>query len=558
MAKYTIGLDYGTLSVRALLVDIETGEELAASVYEYPHGVMVESLPSGEKLPPDWALQHPVDYQDGLVSTVREVMAVSGVRPEDVIGLGVDFTGSTVLAVKADGTPLCCMEEFVHEPHAYVKLWKHHGGEEEARIIDQVAKERKEAWLAYYGGKVSSEWMLPKILETLRRCPRVYHAADRMIDAIDWIIWQMTGVETRSVCGAGYKAFYRHDTGYPSKEFLRALDEKAGTTEMEHLVEDKLDAPIKSIGETTGYLTEAMAERLGLCSGTPVGTGILDAHASVLGGGIAGADVFMIIMGTSSCHLLQSKREVAIPGICGVVKGGMLPGYYGYEAGQNCVGDLFAWVIKNCVPESYEQEAREKGISIHQLMEEKLTGYRAGSSGLLALDWFNGVRSPLMDFNLSGMVLGMNLQTKPEEIYLSMLEATAYGARMSMENFEQAGISVESIVVAGGIPAKNRMIVQLYADVCNRDIRISGTNQACALGSAILGIVAADPAVTGYRSVEEAAAKIGKQKDEVFHPNKDNAAVYDKLYQEYRRLLNYFGCGGNDVMKRLKALKYQE
>ena len=550
MAKYAIGLDYGTLSVRALLLDIETGEEKATSVFEYPHAVMVESLPTGEKLPPEWALQHPVDYLEGLVHTVREVMTLSGAEPKEVVGIGVDFTGSTVLAVQKDGTPLCCTEEFAHEPHAYVKLWKHHGGEKEARLIDRVIRERKEDWLDYYGGRVSSEWMLPKILETMHSCPEVYRKADRMIEALDWIIWQMTGVETRSSCAAGYKVFYRPGEGYPSDEFFQAL-------EMENLVAEKLEAPVTSVGETAGYLSEAMAKKLGLLPKTPVGTGILDALASVLGSGITDPGVFMIIMGTSSCHLLLSKREEKIQGICGVVKDGILPGYYGYEAGQSCVGDLFAWFVENCIPESYEQEARAKGINAHQLLEEKLAGYQAGSSGLLALEWFNGVRSPLMDSKLSGMVLGMNLQTKPEEIYLALVEATAFGTRMNIEIFEQAGIPVDSIVAGGGIPAKNRMIVQLYADVCNRDIRLSGTSQVSALGSAILGAAAADPAVTGFPDVEAAVKKLGKQKDEVIHPRPEQAKVYEKLYQEYRTLFDYFGRGGNDVMKRLKDLKYR-
>ena len=550
MVKYAIGLDYGTLSVRALLVDIVTGEEKAASVYEYPHAVMVESLPTGEKLPPEWALQHPEDYLEGLVHTVREVMALSGAEPGEVVGIGVDFTGSTVLAVQKDGTPLCCTEEFAHEPHAYVKLWKHHGGEEEARYIDQVIRERREDWLDYYGGRVSGEWMLPKILETKRGCPEVYRRADRMIEALDWIIWQMTGVETRSACAAGYKVFYRPDEGYPSEEFFRAL-------EMEKLAVEKLNAPVTSIGERAGCLAEAMAEKLGLLPGTPVGTGILDSLASVLGSGITEPGVFMIIMGTSSCYMLLSKRKAKIRGICGVVRDGILPGYYGYEAGQSCVGDLFAWFVKNCVPESYEKEARTKGINIYQLLEEKLTGYQAGSSGLLALEWFNGVRSPLMDSKLSGLVLGMNLQTKPEEIYLALVEATAYGTRMNIESFEEAGIPVDSIVAGGGIPAKNRMIVQLYADVCNRDIRLSGTSQVSALGAAILGAAAADPAVTGFSDVEAAVKKLGKQKNEIIHPRPEQAAVYDKLYREYRTLFGYFGRGGNDVMKRLKDLKYR-
>ena len=298
-----------------------------------------------------------------------------------------------------------------------------------------------------------------------------------------------------------------------------------------------------------------MARELGLLAGTPVGTGIIDAHSSLPGCGIGKPGTMMIIVGTSSCHMMLSETEAGIAGVGGLVKDGIMPGYFGYEAGQCCVGDHFAWFTDNCVPESYEQEARSRGISIHQLLTEKLSGYKAGQSGLLALDWFNGVRSPLMDFNLNGLIMGMNLLTKPEEIYLSLIEATAYGTRMIIEQFENAGVPVNALVLSGGIPAKNKMLVQVYADVCNKEIRISGTDQASALGAAILGIAAAPERITGFKNANEAAEKLGKVRNEVYKPNPDNAAVYDKLYQEYETLHKYFGTGENDVMKRLNKIR---
>ena len=550
MSKYAIGVDYGTLSVRALMVDIHTGEEVATSIYEYPHGVMEEHIPSGKRLAPCWALQDPQDYLEGLIITVRNVMAQKKAFPEEVIGIGVDFTSSTVLPVKADKTPLCHLEKFKDEPHAYVKLWKHHGAEEEAQIIDRIAKERGEKWLPLYGGKVSSEWMIPKVLETLRHAPKVYEEADRMMEALDWIIWEMTDEETRSACGAGYKAFYRHDTGYSSNDFFKALDPR-----MEHFIEEKMDAPIKAIGETAGYLCESMARQLGLLAGTPVGTGIIDAHSSLPGCGIGQPGIMMIIVGTSSCHMMLSETEAGISGVGGLVKDGIMPGYFGYEAGQCCVGDHFAWFVDNCVPESYAQEARERGISVHQLLTDKLKDYKAGQSGLLALDWFNGVRSPLMDFNLNGLIMGMNLLTKPEEIYLSLIEATAYGTRMIIESFEDAGVPVDSIVLSGGIPVKNHMLVQVYADICKKNIRISATTQASALGAAILGAAAASEQVTGYKNASEIAQKIGQVEDKIYTPNPDNTEVYDKLYEEYKTLHKYFGTRENDVMKRLNKIR---
>lgn len=550
MNKYTIGLDFGTLSVRALLLNVRTGEEAAMSICEYTHKVMESHIPCGKKLAAGAALQDPADYLEGMITVIREVLAEKKVLPEEVAGIGVDFTSSTILPVKKDKTPLCRLPEFAEEPHAYVKLWKHHGAEKEAQQIDEIAKRRGEEWLSLYGGRVSSEWMLPKILETLHEAPEVYDAADRFLEALDWIIWQLTDEEICSACGAGYKAFYRHDSGYPSAEFFREIDPR-----LEQVAEEKLNAPLKTVGECAGYLSEKMGKMLGLLPGTPVAAGIIDAHASVPGCAIAEPGQMMIIIGTSSCHLMLSDTEAGISGVGGLVKDGILPGYFGYEAGQCCVGDLFAWFVKNGVPERYHQEAREKEISLHQLLTEKIKDYRAGQSGLLALDWFNGVRSPLMDFDLSGMILGMNLLTKPEEIYLALMEATAYGTRMIIEQFEAAGVPVETIVLGGGIPVRNEKLVQIYADVCRRKIRLAGTVCASARGAAILGAAAAETEATGACGIKEIVKKLGKVSPEIVVPDERNANVYDLLYEEYKTLHKYFGTGENHVMKRLKLLQ---
>ncbi|MCI6859537.1 MAG: ribulokinase [Eubacterium sp.] len=546
MGKYAIGLDYGTLSVRALLINVETREEVGSYIYEYPHGSMETELPCGKKLPINWALQHPADYVEGLEKTIRGVVSENHIPPEEVIGIGVDFTSSTILPVLSDKTPLCELPEFKEEPNAYVKLWKHHGAEKQAQYIDRICKERGEEWLSLYGGKVSSEWMLPKVLETVEMAPEVYRKADRFMEAMDWITWILTGEESRSACAAGYKMFYHHEKGYPGKEFFKALNPM-----MENFVEEKLEAPIKGVGECAGYLTKEMADRLGLKEGTPVATAIIDAHASVPACGIDGPGKMLIIMGTSSCHMIQSEKEEGIPGNCGIVKDGMIPGYFGYESGQCCVGDQFAWFVKNCVPEKYAVDAREKGMNLHTYLTEKCKDLEPGESGLVALDWFNGVRSPLMDFNLTGMILGMNLQTKPEEIYLALLESTAYGTRMIMENFENHGVEVNEIVVAGGIANKNPLLMQIYADVCNKTVRICGTEQSGALGSAILGIIAAGEEVSGYQSAQDVIAAFGRLQDVKYVPDAKRVAAYEKLYQEYTTLFDYFGKGENDVMKRL-------
>lgn len=546
MGKYVVGFDFGTLSARALLLNLENGEEIASCVAEYPHGVMETELPSGKKLLPGWSLQDPLDYLSSLAKVSAGILNESGVSPEDIVGIGLDFTSSTVLPVTEDAIPLCSLEPWADEPHAYVKLWKHHGAEKEAAEIDRVARERNEEWMKLYGGKVSSEWMLPKILETVRSAPQVYDSAAYFMEALDWVAWKLTGALTRSSCAAGYKCFYCGDGGYPDQEFLNNVEPK-----FENLLHEKLFGDVKPVGTCVGSLTEEQAKLLGMRSGIPVGVGIIDAHASVLGSGISEPGTMMIIVGTSSCHMLLSDAAVEVPGVAGIVKDGIVPGHFAYEAGQSCVGDLYGWFVNHYVPEDYSVEARRKGISVHQLLAEKLEGYWPGASGLLALDWHNGVRSPLMDFDLNGLILGMNLQTKPEEIYLSLIEATAYGTRMIVENFEKSGIYVDRILMSGGIPLKNPLLVQVYADVCNREIMVSSSSNASVRGAALLG--AAASGVCG--SVKDIVQKYSQGDMNVYKPKKDRVERYNCLYREYQILHNYFGTGVNDVMKRLNRMR---
>ncbi|HIS69218.1 MAG TPA: ribulokinase [Candidatus Gallacutalibacter stercoravium] len=552
MGRYAIGLDYGTLSGRAVLIDVATGEELASSVYEYPHGVMDEALPNGAKLPPDWALQHPSDYIGVLANTIPAVLKESGVNPCDVIGVGADFTACTVLPVKADGTPLCFLPEFEGEPNAYVKLWKHHAAQDKATRLNEIAASRGEKWLGNYGGKISSEWAIPKLWQVLDEAPQVYAAADRWIEAADWIIWQLTGVETRNSCTAGYKAIWNKNAGYPDDAFFKALDPR-----MEHVVDEKLSRTILPLGSRAGVITEAAASLTGLCPGTPVAVGNVDAHVCVPAVGIDGPGKMLAIMGTSTCHIMVDEKELQVPGMCGVVADGVLPGYYGYEAGQSCVGDHFAWFIDNCLPASYYEQAKAQGINIHQFLRQKAQVQRPGESGLLALDWWNGNRSVLVDADLSGVMLGMTLQTKPEEIYRALIEATAYGTRMIIENYREHGLAVEEFYASGGISQKDPMTMQIYADVINMPVRIAGSAQGPAYGSAMFGAVAAGKAAGGFDTIFDAARALGRVKDTVYTPNPENAAIYDKLFAEYRTLHDYFGRGENNVLKRLKALKAQ-
>lgn len=553
MEKYTIGVDYGTLSGRAVLVNARTGEEKADAVYEYPHAVMDEQLPCGVKLGTDWALQHPQDYLDVLAHTIPEVLQKAGVSADDVIGIGTDFTACTILPTKRDGTPLCFLPQYEREPHAYVKLWKHHAAQDKANRLNEIAAARGETWLQNYGGKISSEWAIPKIWQVLDEAPEIYAAADRFIEAADWIIWQLCGQETRNSCTAGYKEIWNKRTGYPSPDFFKALDPR-----LETVVQDKLGTVITPLGSRAGSLTEQAAALTGLRPGIAVAVGNVDAHVCVPAVGIDGPAKMLAIMGTSTCHIMMGTEEKQVPGMCGVVEDGVMPGYFGYEAGQSCVGDHFAWFVENCVPAAYEEEARAQGKNIHVYLTEKAEKLRPGESGLLALDWWNGNRSVLVDVDLTGMMLGMTLATRPEEMYRALIEATAYGTREIIENYRANGVPVEEFYASGGISQKNAMAMQIYADVLNMPIKIAGSAQGPALGSAIFASVAAGEAAGGYDDIFAAARAMGRTKNLVYTPIPENAAVYDKLFAEYVTLHDYFGRGANDVMKRLKAIKKEQ
>ncbi|SKA74128.1 L-ribulokinase [Clostridium sp. USBA 49] len=549
--KYTIGVDYGTQSGRAVLVDIATGEEVATAVKVYPHGVMDEYLPDGKtKLPPDWALQHPQDYIDVLSETIPTILKEANVDAEDVIGIGIDFTACTMLPIDKYGTPLCFYEELKSNPHSYVKLWKHHAAQDEANKLNKIAKERGEDFLNRYGGKISSEWLIPKIWQILNEAPEIYYKADKFIEATDWVIMQLTGVEARNSCTAGYKAIWHKQKGYPSKEFFKALDPR-----LENVVSEKLSTNIYPIGSKAGEITEKYSKLTGLKVGTAVAVANVDAHVAVPAVGITDEAKMLMIMGTSTCHILLGTEEKIVPGICGVVEDGVIPGYLGYEAGQSCVGDHFEWFVENCVPASYTKEAEEKGVNIHTLLTEKASKLKVGESGLIALDWWNGNRSVLVDVDLTGMILGCTLLTKPEEIYRALIEATAYGTRMIVETFRENGVPIKELYAAGGIAEKNKLMMQIYSDVTNMEIRISGSPQAPALGSAMFAALAAGSEKGGYDSIVEAAKHMSKIKEEYFKPIPENVEIYNKLYAEYKTLHDYFGRGFNDVMKRLKKIK---
>lgn len=549
--KYSVGLDFGTESGRAVLVDVSNGQIMATSVNTYTNGVIDERLPGSDLLlEPNWALQDPNDYLNTIKVTVPEVIKESGVDPTDVIGIGIDFTACTMMPTTADGTPFAFLPEWNKNPHAWVKLWKHHAAQPEADRINETARKMGGLFLPRYGGKISSEWFFSKALQILDEAPEIYQAAGRLIEASDWVVWMLIGEEKRCACTAGYKALWEKSSGFPEKAFFRALDPR-----MENIVDEKMSPKLHPLGARAGGLTREAAAWTGLIPGTPVAIANMDAHVAVPACTVTEPGRMVMIMGTSICHMVLGNEQKMVEGMCGVVEDGFIPQSFGYEAGQSCFGDHFAWFAEQCTPASYEQEAGSIGLSIHEYLEKKAEKLKPGESGLVALDWWNGNRSILVDADLTGVLLGATLATKPEEIYRALLEATAFGTRIIIEAFEKSGVSINELVACGGLPERNKLLMQIFADITGREIRVSASSQTSALGAAMYGAVAAGAKCGGYDTIFAAAAKMAHLSEVVYRPNQANSSVYDQLYAEYVSLYNYFGRGTNDIMKRLLALK---
>jgi L-ribulokinase len=543
--RYVIGVDFGTLSGRVVVIRVSDGAQLASAVHDYPHGVIDRRLPAtGRPLPPDWALQVPSDYVEVLKVAVPKAVAKAGIEPGQVIGIGTDFTACTVLPTLTDGTPLSEVPHFAERPHAYTKLWKHHAAQPHADRINEVARQRGEPWLARYGGLISSEWEFAKALQLLEEDPEIYAATQCWVEAADWIVWQLCGRYVRNACTAGYKGI-RQDGRYPSRDYLAALNPGfAG------FVDDKLDAPIGQLGDRAGGLTAQAAGWTGLPEGVAVAVGNVDAHVTPPAANAVESGQLVAIMGTSTCHVMNGDVLRDVPGMCGVVDGGILAGTWGYEAGQSGVGDIFAWFVDNCVPARYAAEADRRGVDLHAYLSELAGQQRVAEHGLVALDWHSGNRSVLVDHELSGVVLGQTLATRAEDTYRALLEATAYGTRTIVEAFNGAGVGVTELVVAGGL-LKNPVLMQIYADVTGLPLSTIVSEEGPALGAAIHAAVAAG----AYPDVRAAADAMGSRRRSVYTPDPGRAAAYDALYAEYRELHDYFGGGGNDVMHRLRSLR---
>ena len=550
---YSVGVDYGTESARAVLVDTADGRVVATAIHAYRSGVIDVRLPSPDEdvvLPPDWALQDPRDYLAALGDTIPRLLRDAGVEPEAVIGLGIDFTACTMLPTTADGTPLCTVDRYRRDPHAWVKLWKHHAAQGEADDVNALARSRGEPWLPRYGGKISSEWFFPKALQILREAPDIYAAADRFIEAADWVVWQLTGIETRNSCTAGYKAIWSKGEGFPSEAYFEGLDPRFAD-----IVEAKMSRLILPIGARAGGLSEEAAKRTGLRPGTAVAVANVDAHVSVPAVGVTEPGTMVAIMGTSICHMVLGATLSEVPGMCGVVEDGIIPGLFGFEAGQSAVGDIFGWFVDTCVPPAYHDLARDQGIDVHRVLEAEATRSRPGESGLLALDWWNGNRSVLVDVDLSGLLIGATLATRASDIYRALIEATAFGTRVIIEALTSGGVAVDRIVACGGLPERNRLAMQIFADVTGLEIRLAASPQTPALGSAMFGAVAAGSARGGYDSIIDAARSMADPAGEIVRPIAAHLPAYNALFTEYLRLHDWFGRDGNDVMKRLKRLR---
>jgi L-ribulokinase len=538
-----VGVDFGTLSGRAVVVRVADGAELGSAVTDYAHGVVDRCLPgSGRPLPPEWALQVPADYLDVLRTAVPAALRAAGADPTDVIGIGTDFTSCTMVPATADGTPLCELPELADEPHAYVKLWRHHAAQAQADRITELARKRNEAWLPRYGGLISSEWQLPKGLQLLEEAPEVYAATARFTEAADWIVWQLTGEHVRNACAAGYKGLYQ-DGGYPSPAFLAELH-----TGFARFVTDKLAGPIGRPGERAGSLTARAAVWTGLPEGIAVAVGNVDAHVTAPAARAVAPGRMVAIMGTSTCHLVNATELHEVPGMCGAVEGGIVPGLWGYEAGQSGAGDILGWFVRTSVPPEYHQAARAAGMALHDHLTGLAAAQAVGEHGLVALDWHSGNRSVLVDANLSGLVVGLTLASRAEDVYRALLEATAFGARRIIEAYTGSGVPVTEIVAAGGL-ARNRLLLQIYADVTGLPLSVLGSDHGPALGAALHGAVAAG----AYPDIRAASTAMGAGTRAVYRPDPEAAAAYDELYAEYRALHDWFGRGGTEVMHRLKA-----
>lgn len=549
-SHYTIGIDYGTESGRAILVDVLDGQEIASYVVPYKHGVMNDSLPNGKKLEQDWSLQHPQDYLDVLYEAVPKVINKANIDSKNVIGLGIAFTSCTLLPLDQEGMPLCFNEELASNAHSWPKLWKHHAAQTEAEYMTKTAMKRKEPWLANYGNKISSEWTFPKILQIVNEDPQIYYCTHSFLEGADWITSLLAGYFHRSSSTTGFKALWSRKNGYPSNDYFSELN-----INLDGIIETKFKEEIIPVGESVGKIDKNMAKLLGLPPTVDISPGIIDAHAAVPAVGAVFANQIVITMGTSTCHMFNSDIHQPFSGVCGIVQDGIIPGVVNYETGQPAVGDIFNWYTEMLTHFTSESTLTQKDslFAIHENLENEAKKVKPGESGLLALDWWNGNRSVLVNANLSGVIVGLTLKTQPAEIYRALLESTAFGTKKILDSFSEAGHKIEQIFISGGLPHRNYLLLQIYADVIGKEIIVDYSSQPSAFGSAIFGAVAAGEENHGYNSLSQACYAMSRSKKQTIQPNYKNSKKYEFIYKEYLKLHDYFGyIENNNTIKNLK------
>jgi L-ribulokinase len=535
-AKRVIGVDFGTESGRVVLLEAATGVELAVRVVQYRSGVIDRALPdSGQTLPPDWALQDPGDWVEVLDVGIPAVIAEAGVDARSIVGIGIDFTSCTVLPVDGEGVPLCTLERWRDRPHAWPKLWKHHAAQHVADRLTEIALRRREGFLDRYGGRISSEWYFPKLIELWVADRDVYAAATGFIEATDWIVWHLTGTECRQSATAGYKAMWSSEDGLPSDEYF-----EEAYPGFRHPAE-KLGTQFVPLGTRAGSVRAELAEKLGLGADVAVAVGNVDSFVSVAGVGIEQPGTFVMVVGTSICDMVVHPQEMRVPGITGVVKDGILPGLYGYEAGQAAVGDMLSWFVQTF----------NGGVGGYEALEASASELVAGASGLLAFDWWNGNRSILADADLPGVIVGLTLHSSAEQIYRALLEAIAFGNRRIMDNFEEHGIALGDIVACGGIATRSPLLMQLLADTSGREVRVPASSEIPARGAALFGAVAAGV----FPDIRAAIAATRPPIGATYVPDPDAYATYDQIYRIYRRLYGLLGHTHAELLHSLKRIR---
>ncbi|MDD6348009.1 MAG: ribulokinase [Lachnospiraceae bacterium] len=553
MRKIVLGFDFGTLSCRGVAVDLQSGVRVAQSQCDYAHGVIAGCLPDGgPDLPDSWFLQDPDDWMNSLTAVCRDMLTQGGIMPEEVTALGIDFTSCTLVPIKADGTPLCTLEAYRRRPHAWPKLWKHHGAQKQADRIEALAREETDWLSSHFGNSVSSEWAYPKMMQVAEEAPDIYEAADYFIEAVDYIPMVLTGRILRNNGVLGVNAFYIEGRGYPDETFAAKLNPL-----MRHVAEDKLAGEIGRVGDAVGCVRPEMAVRLGITDKVVVSVGNSDGAVAGCGVGANESGTMMLVMGTSTCHQFMYRDFHSFDGLCSIAADGMVPGLYGYESGQSATGDIFAWYVDSMAPESVTKAAAEAGLSPLEYLGREAEKLLPGECGLMGLDWLNGNRSILSNYDLSGCLLGLTLNTSPVEIYRALVEANIYGSRRILDNYEENGITISTIFGVGGIAVKCPWIMQMCADVFNKPVRVPLHDNVPALGSAATAAVALFKSgdEDGCDGFGEAASRLIPGEAVVYEPDPFKAALYRPVYELYRTLHDLFGVE-NSLMKELRALKH--